>query len=67
MSALPFDTPIPLEAQIAEVQREIAMRERCYAKWVSERRMLQKHADKYLDSMRAVLQTLESLKAKGGG
>lgn len=65
MSAL-FETPIPIDAQIAEVQREIAMRERCYPKWVGERRMLQKHADKYLDAMREVLKTLNTVKAQGG-
>lgn len=63
MSALPMETEIPLAAQIAEVEREIAMRERCYPRWVSERRMLQKHADKYLDAMRAVLKSLKKMEA----
>lgn len=42
------------------------MRERCYPKWISERRMLQKHANKYLDAMRAVLKSLQTIKANGG-
>jgi hypothetical protein len=54
-------SPVTLEQQIAEVKRELAMRERCYPKWCSEKRMLPEKADKYLSHMRAVLRTLTNL------
>lgn len=54
-------TPIPLAAQIACVEREIAMRERVYPRWVSEKRMPQKKADDEMAAMRAVLRTLRGI------
>lgn len=62
LSALFETLPVPIEAQIAAVSREISMRERCYPKWVSEHRMLQSKADHEIAAMRAVLTTLKSLK-----
>jgi len=46
--------------QIAEVKREIALRERVYPKWVEAGRLKQDKADRQLAIMRAVLATLES-------
>jgi hypothetical protein len=51
-----------IDQQIAAVMREIAMRERCYPKWVLEKRMLQTKSDSELGAMRAVLSTLITLK-----
>lgn len=54
---------VPIEHQVACVQREISMRERVYPRWVADHRMTQKKADEELAAMRAVLLTLESLAA----
>lgn len=53
--------PVPLASQIAEVEREIALRERCYPRWVASNSMTQKNADKQLLAMRAVLETLREI------
>jgi hypothetical protein len=55
---------ISIEQQIEEVEREIRMREHCYPRWIQDKRMLEKHADKYLSRMRAVLATLKSTQLK---
>lgn len=51
-----------LDQQIACLAREIAVRERCYPKWVKENRLLQTKADHEIGAMRAALTTLQSLK-----
>jgi hypothetical protein len=53
---------IPLSEQIACVQREIAMRERLYPRWVTDGKKAAHWADKELAGMRAVLATLEAVK-----
>ena len=53
--------PIPIAAQIACIEREIAMRERVYPRWVNEGRMKQNKADAELAAMRAVLATLKAV------
>jgi hypothetical protein len=55
------DAPVSIEAQIACVERELVFREKCYPKWVAEKRMTQKLADREIASMRAVLATLKGL------
>ena len=62
MSALFETLPIPLEAQIACVEREIAMRLSAYPRFVQEHRMRQAKADHEIAAMRAVLTTLKSIK-----
>lgn len=57
--------PVSIEEQIAEVEREISLREHVYPRWVGERRMQQAKADKCLAAMRAALVTLKSVKAQG--
>lgn len=52
---------ITLEEQLAEVRREIGLREFWYPKWVEARRLTQKNADHALAAMRAVERTLQSL------
>ena len=50
---------IPLILQIAEVKREIALRERVLPSYVAARKMTQAEADMHLVRMRAVQRTLE--------
>jgi hypothetical protein len=52
-----------LSAQIEEVEREILLRGRVYPHQVASRKMRQSVADMHLDRMRAVLRTLEWLRA----
>lgn len=55
--------PIGLLEQIQAVQREIAMRERAYPRFVHKGTMTQAKADKEIAAMRAVLATLKGLTA----
>jgi hypothetical protein len=50
-----------LSAQIAEVEREIAMRKRVYPRQVSKRMMKQGEADEHLLLMENVLVSLRTL------
>lgn len=47
--------------QIAEVARELALRERLYPQWVTARKLSQQKADDQLGRMRAVLSTLQGV------
>lgn len=53
---------IPLEDQIACVEREIRMRERVYPRRVADGKMQQHTADRELLAMQAVLATLQGLR-----
>ena len=53
--------PIPLSAQIACVEREIAMRVSVYGRRVQDGRMKQEKADAEIAAMRAVLATLKGI------
>ena len=55
---------ITIEEQIAEVERELKLREHVYPRWVGEKKMRQEKADKCMAAMRAVLETLQSIKEK---
>lgn len=55
---MPDLLPITLEDQILCVEREIAMRERVYPKWVESGKMSQKTADYEIATMRAITETL---------
>lgn len=57
--ALPI---VSLDQQIACIEREVAMREKYYPKWVAEHHMLESRAEHELAGMRAVLVTLKSIK-----
>lgn len=50
-----------IEAQMACVKREIAMRKNVYPKWVSTGRMTAEAADHEIHCMTAVLRSLETL------
>jgi hypothetical protein len=56
------DVVITLVEQIAEVRREIALRERVYAKQVAAGTLKPEQADKQIGRMRAVLATVERVK-----
>lgn len=59
---------VELDDQVACVRREIRMRESAYPKWIQIGRMTQAQADRELNTMRAVLATLErALKAERPG
>ncbi len=47
--------------QIACAERELRLRQRCYPKWVQERRMSQATADKEIAGMTAIIETLREL------
>lgn len=55
--------PITLQEEIAEVEREIALRERLYPHWVTTKRLRPDIAERQLAAMRAVLARLRGLKA----
>lgn len=50
---------IPMEEQIACIEREIRMRERVYPRWVGAGKLSQKKADHEIAAMRAVLATIK--------
>jgi hypothetical protein len=52
---------IPLQAQLAEVNREIALRERVYPRWIEAGKIPKIKADRSLEHMRAVAVTLREL------
>lgn len=62
MSDLFPDALPDLDAQIKEVQREIATRERVYPRFVSNGTLKQATADRQMTVMRAVLNTLTTLR-----
>ncbi|TPG53245.1 hypothetical protein EAH89_17145 [Roseomonas nepalensis] len=62
-----FPEALPdLAAQVKEVRREIAQRERAYPRFVSNGMLSQAAADRQMTVMRAVLHTLTDLQNQGG-
>jgi hypothetical protein len=55
---------IPLAEQIAEVQRELALRKRCYPAWVKSGKLDAGEATWQLRVMEEVLRTLQRLDAE---
>lgn len=53
---------VTFDNQIEEVKREIAVRERVYAKWIDNGTMRHEVADKQMAALCAVLHTLEELR-----
>lgn len=49
---------VTLAEEIADVKRELAMRERVYPRWISAGKLNQAKADRQLRVMRAVLKRL---------
>jgi len=52
---------MPLEEQIAEAQRELALRRRCYPGWVKAGKLTHEDAYHQLAAMAAIVQTLMRL------
>ena len=52
-------TEITIAEQIAEIDREIAIRERVYARWVDKGKITKKAADLQQERMKAVKETLK--------
>jgi hypothetical protein len=53
---------IPLAVQIAEIEREIALRRRVYPRWIQIGRMKQDDADRHIATLEAARVTLQWLK-----
>ncbi len=58
------DNTATLAEQITEVKRECAMRERVYGTWVLRGQMKLEDSQRQIRRMRAVLATLERLRAE---
>ena len=54
--------PVTLEEEIICVRREIGMRERVYPGWVRAGRMKQDRADREIEVMKSVLESLHRLR-----
>ena len=55
---------ITLDEQIAEAQRELALREKCYSGWVKSGRLSMDEAYHQLAAMRAIIHTLQRLEVE---
>jgi hypothetical protein len=55
------DAPIPLAAQIAEVERELRLRAGAYPRFIAAGRMTQAAADRHVAAMAAALATLRRI------
>ena len=62
---MPSLFPITIDDEIAEVRREIQLRERVYPNWVHTGRLKQERADRQLEAMRAVMARLETIRDAG--
>jgi hypothetical protein len=60
---MPDLLPVTLHEQIAEVERELALRDHVYPRRIAAKQMSQQTADRGIDRMRAVLTTLRELAA----
>lgn len=54
-----IDSLITIDAMIKCIEREIAMRERVYPRWVESKKMSQEKADDEIQIMKAVLDRLK--------
>lgn len=54
-------TAIPIARQVECIRRELKMRERVYPRWVAGEKMTQALADREIEAMRAVLETLVAI------
>ena len=59
-------TPPTVDQQISEVQREIALRENVYPRWIESGRLTKQKAEHQITCMKAVLGTLMAVKALSG-
>lgn len=54
--------PVPIDEQIACVERELGFRQRLYPRWVKSLKLTQAAADEELARMSAVLKTLQRIR-----
>jgi hypothetical protein len=52
---------IPLEEQIAEARRELALRRHCYPQWIKQGRLSMEDANRQLVAMQAIVDSLKTL------
>jgi len=52
---------VPLNLQIKCGARELALRKRCYPRWVAHKRIKEDEAAREIERMEAVLDTLQAL------
>jgi hypothetical protein len=56
---------ISLEQQVACARRELALRRNVYPKWIESRKMTSEKAKWEIDTMEAIVATLEKMKTLG--
>lgn len=54
--------PITLDDEISELEREIALRQRVYPRWVADKRMTTNAADRHISVMKSAVESLHRLK-----
>jgi hypothetical protein len=59
MNDLLSPLPVPIAEQVAEIKREIALRQRVYPRWVGLGKLTQRAADRQIAVMQAVLAKLQ--------
>lgn len=57
--------PPSIDDQIAEAERELAMRRSAYPRWVANGTLKADKADRQVKAMEAILGTLRRVKARG--
>ena len=59
--------PITIDDELAEVEREIALRKRVYPRWIDARRITREKADRHIALMQSVANRLAEYKKVLGG
>ena len=57
--------PPSIDDQIAEAERELAMRRHAYPRWVASGTLKADRAERQVKAMEAILDTLRAVKARG--
>jgi len=65
MDEISQSSHISLEEQIRDVEREIKLREQSYPRFVTAKKLTQARADRQLETMRAVRETLRRVQRYG--
>ena len=52
---------VPIDEQIKELEREMAVRRRMYPRWIEARTLTKEKADRQMKAMGAAIDTLEAL------
>ncbi len=54
--------PITIDEEIAELEREIRLRQQVYPRWVDSKKMTRAKADRQIEVMRSAVESLHRLK-----